>query len=61
MHQLDYILVRQRSRNSVKDACSYPGADADSDHNLVVMKQSEEKNLQWDLQKLEAKVESFQN
>ena len=36
--QLDYILVRQRYRNSVKKACSYPGADADIDHNLVLMK-----------------------
>ena len=37
-YQLDYILVRQRYRNSVKNAHSYPGADADSDHNLVAMK-----------------------
>ena len=35
--QLDYILVRDKYRNSVKDSCSYPGADADSDHNLVAM------------------------
>ena len=68
-YQLDYILVRQRFRNSVKNACSYPGADADSDHNLVVMIQSvklkqlkrRRKKLQWDLQTLEATVESFQN
>ena len=68
-HQLDYILVRQRFQNSVKNASSYPGADADSDHNLVVMKQTvklkklkrRRKKLQWSLQKLEAKVESFQN
>ena len=33
--QLDYILVRDRYRNSVKDSCSYRGADADSDHNLL--------------------------
>ncbi len=37
-YQLDYILVRQRYRNSVKKSISYPGADADSDHNLVMMK-----------------------
>ena len=36
--QIDYILVRDRYRNSVKSSCSYPGANADSDHNLVVMK-----------------------
>ena len=61
--------VRQRFRNSVKNACSYPGADADSDHSLVVMKHSgklkkrrrKRKKLQWNLQKLEAKVESFQS
>ena len=57
-HQLDNILVRQRFRNSVKNACSYPCADADSDHNLVVMTQTiklkklkrRRKKLQWDLQ-----------
>src|SRR5207248_3547742 len=37
-YQLDYILVRQRYRNSVKDSRSYPGADIDSDHNLVMAK-----------------------
>ena len=36
--QLDYVLVNTRYRNSVKDARSYPGADIDSDHNLVMMK-----------------------
>ena len=36
--QLDYILVKQRFRNQVKDCKSYPGADIDSDHNLVMMK-----------------------
>ena len=37
-YQLDYILVRQRYRNSVKNAHSYPGADINSDHNLVAMR-----------------------
>src|SRR5579864_8047217 len=36
--QIDYILVRQRYRNSVKSSQSYPGADEDSDHNLVAMR-----------------------
>src|SRR6476619_4000998 len=36
--QINYILVRQRYRNSVKSSCSYPGADVDSDHNLVAMR-----------------------
>ena len=36
-YQIDYILVRQRNRNSVKSSWSYPGADVDSDRNLVAM------------------------
>ena len=36
-YQIDYILVKSRYRNSVKNAKAYPGADADTDHNLVVM------------------------
>jgi len=36
--QLDYIMVKQRYRNSVKNAHAFPGADADTDHNLVVMR-----------------------
>ena len=37
-YQLDYILVKQRYRNSVKSSRSFPGCDIDSDHNLVMMK-----------------------
>ena len=37
-HHLDYILVRHRFRNSVKDVQTLPGADIDSDHNLLVDK-----------------------
>jgi len=37
-YQLDYILVKQRYRNSVKNARAYPGADVDTDHNLVMAK-----------------------
>jgi len=36
--QLDYIIVKQRYRNSVKNSHAFPGADANSDHNLVAMK-----------------------
>ena len=36
-YQLDYIMVRQRYRNSAKNSHAYPGADADTDHNLVMM------------------------
>ena len=35
--QIDYILVRHRYRNAVKNSKAYPGAVADSDHNLVLM------------------------
>ena len=67
--QLDYILVRQRYRNSVKNACSYPGADADSDHNLVVLSQvvtlkklgKRRKRLKWALENLDKGMESFQD
>ena len=34
-YQLDYILVKHRYRNSVKNSRAYPGADANTDHNLV--------------------------
>ena len=37
-HQLDYILVKHRFRNSVKDLQTLPGADIGSDHNLLVAK-----------------------
>jgi len=37
-YQLDYILVKQRFRNSVLNSKMYPGADADTDHNLVATK-----------------------
>jgi endonuclease/exonuclease/phosphatase family metal-dependent hydrolase len=37
-HQLDYILVKHRFRNSVKDVQTLLGVDVDSDHNLLVVK-----------------------
>jgi endonuclease/exonuclease/phosphatase family metal-dependent hydrolase len=37
-HQLDYILVKHQFRNNVKDVQTLPGADIDSDHNLLVAK-----------------------
>ena len=59
-YQIDYIMVKQRFRNSVKKSCSYPGADADSDHNLVCMKvklqlkniKSGKKVAKWDREQL---------
>src|SRR6476619_3813843 len=38
IYQIDYILVSQRYRNSVKSSWSYPGADVESDHNLGAMR-----------------------
>jgi len=68
-YQLDYILVRQRYGNSVKNARSYPGADIDSDHNLVMMtaavrlKKNVKKRLsrkKWQLEDIETKTAAFQ-
>ena len=35
-NQIDYILIRKRFRNSIKQCKTYPGADIGSDHNPVV-------------------------
>src|SRR6476661_6079280 len=37
-YQIDYILVRQRNRNSAKSSWSYTGADVHSDQNPVAMR-----------------------
>jgi len=66
-YQIDYILVRQRYRNSVKSSQSYPGADADSDHNLVAMRVNLKlKKLcrakiyrKWDMSKFKINAEEF--
>jgi hypothetical protein len=58
---LDYILVKHRFRNSVEDVQTLPGADIDSDHNLLVAKvctglkkiiRFQSRRPQWDLEKL---------
>ena len=36
--KIDYILVKHRYINSVKSSWSYPGADVNSDRNLVAMR-----------------------
>lgn len=67
-YQLDYILVRQRYRSSVKNATSYPGADIDSDHNLVMMTvkvklkkiQRGQRVQKWRLEGIEGKAVAFQ-
>lgn len=35
-NQIDYVMINQRYRNSCKMAKTYPGADINSDHNLLV-------------------------
>ena len=59
-HQVDYILVKHRFRNSVKDVQTLPGADIDSDHNLLVANictrlkriiRFQKRRPQWDLEK----------
>ena len=35
-NQIDYILIRKRFRNSIKNCQTYPGADINSDHNPVI-------------------------
>jgi len=35
-NQIDYILIDNRYRNGVKNSKARPGADCDSDHNLVI-------------------------
>ena len=37
-NQIDYIAIDKRWFSSILDAKSYPGADGDSDHNLVIAK-----------------------
>ena len=37
-NHIDYILVKNRFKNHVKDVHTYPGADVMSDHNLLVIK-----------------------
>ena len=37
-NQIDFILVKERFRNSLKSAKSYPGADCGSDHKPVIAK-----------------------
>ena len=37
-YQLDYIIVQNRYKNSVINAHAYPGADANFDYNIIMMK-----------------------
>ena len=35
-NQIDYLLIRKRHRNSIKQCKTYPGADIGSDHNPLI-------------------------
>jgi len=37
-NQIDYLMISRRHKNSVKNCHTYPGADVNSDHCLLVMK-----------------------
>src|SRR6218665_2501200 len=58
-----------KKSSPLKVACSYPGADADSDHNLVAMRISAKLkrirrgkiNRKWDLEKLKTNEEQYRN
>ncbi|XP_068081777.1 craniofacial development protein 2-like [Anabrus simplex] len=62
-YQIDFIMIRQRFRNQELDCKTLPGADMDSDHNLLVIKchlklnkLKKGKNAKrWDLDKLKEK------
>jgi len=69
-HQLDCILVKHRFRNSVKVVQTLPGADIDSDHNLLVAKfrtrrkkiiKFQKSRPKWDLEKLYAQRQRVQD
>ena len=57
---MDYVLVKHRFRNCVKNAQTLPGADIDSDHNLLVPKvrtrlkiiRLQKSRPRWDFEKL---------
>jgi hypothetical protein len=60
---LDYVLVKRQFRNNVKDVQTLPGADIDSDHNLLVaticarlkkIMRFHKQKPRWDLEKLYA-------
>jgi len=60
-YQIDFILVRIRFKNQIKLCKTYPGADLNSDHNLVMMtydlkfkkiKKPSKKCHKWNLEKL---------
>jgi hypothetical protein len=69
-HQLDYLLVKHGFRNSVKYVQSLPGANIDSDHNLLVAKfctslnkiiRFQKRRPQWDFEILYTQEQTAQD
>jgi len=68
-YQLDYILVKTRYKNSVLNAHTLPGVDADTDHNLLVVKirvalkklRKSTLRKRWDKENLKNKIVEFAN
>ena len=68
-YQIDYIIVKERYRNSVKTSKAMPGADADTDHNLVAMKsylnlklirRKKQTIRRWDKEKLKTETKRME-
>lgn len=68
--QIDYIMINQRFKNSIKIAKTYPGADMDTDHNLLAaevrtrLKHVKKKSVakKWNINKLRTEeAEAFTN
>jgi hypothetical protein len=60
-YQIIYILAKQRFRNSIRDVKTLPGADIDTDHNLLLaevqtrlktIKRAGKRNPKWNFEKL---------
>jgi len=69
-NKLDYILLKHRFRNSVKEVQTLPVADIDSDHNILVANirtrlkkiiRFQNSRRRWDLEKLYAERQSLRN
>ena len=69
-YQIDFILINQRFKNSIKNAKTLPGADADTDHNLLVVDmitrlkhvtRKKQSTKRWDLMKLEENKKNIAN
>ena len=67
---MDYILVKYRFRNSVRDVQTLPGAHIHFDHNLLVAKfctklkkiiRLQKSRPRWDLEKLYTNIQRVQD